>query len=171
MTRWGSWASPRTNNPKVPCCAMKQPHVCARHRAACPERCQLGATVYRLAGMAHRADADLCLPQINAHGYDECDEDLQDSDKLIPPPKHASAPASVVPFAQAPSSMRAALGKQSAHSTHSTPTSCGRPWPRLLPGRLVPQPGLGLLLGDGARGRRAARDAAAHVQQGLGAQP
>ena len=75
--------------------------------------------------MSHRADADLCLLQINAHGYDKCGDDLQDSDKLIPPSKHASAPASVVPFAQAPSSMRAALGSQSAHSTHSTPTRGG----------------------------------------------
>ena len=75
--------------------------------------------------MSHWADADLCLLQINAHGYDECNDDLQDSDKLIPPSKLASAPASVVPFAQAPSSMRAALGKQSAHSTHSTPTQGG----------------------------------------------
>ena len=72
--------------------------------------------------MSHWADADLCLPQISARGYDECGDDLQDSDKLIPPSKLASAPASVVPFAQAPSSMRAALGSQSAHSTHSAPT-------------------------------------------------
>ena len=75
--------------------------------------------------MSHRADADLCLLQISANGYRECDNDLQDSDKLIPPTRHASSPASVVPFAQAPSSMRTALGKQSAHSTPSTPTSAG----------------------------------------------
>ena len=72
--------------------------------------------------MSHWADADLCLPQINAHSHSECDGDLQDSDKLIPPPQLASAPVSVVPFAQAPSSMRAALGSQSAHSMHGTPT-------------------------------------------------
>ena len=70
--------------------------------------------------MSHRADADLCLLQIGAHSYDECGDDLQDSDKLIPPPLLASAPARVVPFAQAPSSVRATLGRQSAHSTHST---------------------------------------------------
>ena len=80
--------------------------------------------------MSHWADVDLCLLQINARGYDECGDDLQDSDKLIPPSKHASVPASVVPFAQAPSSMRAALGKQSAHSTpstHSAPTQGSDP--------------------------------------------
>ena len=73
--------------------------------------------------MSHRADAHLCLLQINGHGYNDCGGDLQGSDKLIPPSKHASAPASVVPFAQAPSSMRAALGSQSAHSMHSTPST------------------------------------------------
>ena len=59
------------------------------------------------------------MPQVDAHGYDEYDDDMQDSDKFIPPPKLTSAPASIVPFAQAPSSMGAALG---AHSAHSTPT-------------------------------------------------
>ena len=77
--------------------------------------------------MSHQADADLCLLQINALGYDECGGDLQDSDKLIPPSRFASAPASVVPFAQAPSSMRAALGQQSTHSTHSTPSTHSAP--------------------------------------------
>ncbi|CAK0772056.1 hypothetical protein CVIRNUC_003924 [Coccomyxa viridis] len=57
--------------------------------------------------------------KVDAHGYDEYDDDMQDSDKFIPPPKLTSAPASIVPFAQAPSSMGAALG---AHSAHSTPT-------------------------------------------------
>ena len=63
--------------------------------------------------------------QVNAHDYDEYDDHLQDSDKFIPPPKTTSAPASIVPFAQAPSSMSAALGKQSAHSAHGTPTYVG----------------------------------------------
>ena len=72
--------------------------------------------------MSYQADAAFCVPQINAHSYDEYDDDMQDSDKFIPPPKLTSAPASIVPFAQAPSSMCAALG---AHSTHSTPTPRG----------------------------------------------
>ena len=75
--------------------------------------------------MSHWANADLCLLQINAHRYSEGGDDLQDSNKLIPPPTHASAPASVVPFAQAPSSMRVVLSKQSAHSMHGMPTQGG----------------------------------------------
>ena len=77
--------------------------------------------------MSYRADADLCLLQIGAHGYDECGKDLQDSDKLIPPPQLAPAPVSVVPFAQAPSSMRAALGAHSTHGTHGTHSAQGTP--------------------------------------------
>ena len=53
---------------------------------------------------------------------------MQDSDNFIPPPKLTSAPASIVPFAQAPSSMSATLEKHSAHSAHSahsTPTPRG----------------------------------------------
>ena len=75
--------------------------------------------------MSYGADTALSVPQVNAHGYDEYDDDLQDSDKFIPPPKLTSAPASIVPFAQAPSSMGAALEKHSAHSAHSTPTPRG----------------------------------------------
>ena len=75
-----------------------------------------------------KADARLYVLQVNAHPYDEYDDDMQDSDKFIPPPKLTSAPASIVPFAQAPSSMGAALG---AHSAHSTPTPQGSDLGRL----------------------------------------
>ena len=67
--------------------------------------------------MSSRADPSVRRLQVNARRSDGFDDALQDSDKFIPPPKLTSAPASIVPFAQAPSSVSAGLDQQSAHST------------------------------------------------------